>query len=99
MIRNPYQEALAERSLVIEHAEEGEYWTFHWYVDPILNGMAKWHRFVAHINPDGKVEMIGLWFALDEEQILAQEQALQFAQDRFQRVGLEEEELDETSGD
>lgn len=99
MIRNPYQETLAERSLSIEPAEEGEYWTFHWYVDPILNGMSKGHRFLAHVSPDGKVDMIGMWIALDEEQSLVQEQAIQFAKDRFQRVGLEEEEIDETSGD
>ncbi len=99
MIRNPYQETLAERSLLIEPAEEGEYWIFHWYVDPILNGLAKWHRFFAHVSPDGFVDMVGMWIATSEEEKIVQEQAIQFAKDRFKRVGLEKEELDETSGD
>ncbi len=91
MIRNQYQEILAERSLSIEQAEEGEYWTFHWYIDPISNGLSKWHRFFAHVYPDGKVDMIGMWVALDEEQSIAQEQAIQFAKDRYERLGLDEE--------
>lgn len=98
-MHNQYQETLAERSMVIEPAGEGEYWTFHWYVDPISNGSAKWHRFFAHVHPNGFVDMIGMWIARSEEEKIAQEQAIQFAKDRFKRVGLEKEDIDEASGD
>ena len=91
MIHNPYQDTLAERSLVIEPAEEGEYWTFHWYVDPLSYGLSKWHRFFAHVDPDGKVDMIGMWVATSEEESLAQEQAIAFAKARYERYGLDEQ--------
>lgn len=90
MIQNPYQAALAERSLVVEAADKGEYWTFHWYVDPLSNGLSKWHRFVAHVHLDGRVGMIGMTAATDEEEALAQEQAMAFAKARYERIGLDE---------
>ena len=90
MIRNPYQEELAERSLVVHEAENGEGWEFHWYVDPITNGLSKWHRFFAHVSLDGDVDMLGMWIALNEEERFAQEQAIQFVKDRYERYGLDE---------
>jgi hypothetical protein len=93
MIRNHYQETLAERSLVVhETGDGGEGWEFYWYEDPITNGLAKGHRFFAHVSSDGFVSMIGMWVALNEGQRLAQEQAMQFAKKRFTEVGLEEKE-------
>ncbi len=90
MIHNPHQEVLAERSLVVHEAEDGEGWEFHWYEDPLTNGLTKWHRFFAHVSPDGEVRMIGMPVALSEEEALAQEQAVAFVHARYKRNGLDE---------
>ncbi len=94
MICNPYQEQLAERSLEVGPAEEGQYWTFYWYVNPISNGLSKGHRFFAHVYPEGRVDMIGMWIALNDEEKIAQQQAIQFAKQRYERYGLNEEDLE-----
>ena len=88
MIYNPYQETLAERSLVVhETGGDGEGWEFYWYEDPITNGLAKGHRFFAHVSSDGFVRMIGMGVARYKGEMLAQEQAMRFARKRFEEVG------------
>lgn len=101
MTHNQYQKVLAERVMEIESVGfggPGEYWRFRWYIDPISNGLAKWIQLTAHVSEESGVRMLGMPVALSEEESLAQEQAVQFAKDRFKRVGLEKEEIDETSG-
>ena len=88
-MRNPYQETLAERSMVTEPAGDGEYWEFRWYIDPISNGLSKWIRLTAHVSEES-VRMIGMPVARDEEEMLAQEQAYQFVKERYERIGLDE---------
>lgn len=94
MIRNPHQENLAERSLEVNPAEEGEYWKFYWFMDPIVSGLAESYRFYAHVSPEGQVSMIGMWVATNERESLAQEQAIQFVKDRFERYGLDAEDTE-----
>lgn len=89
MIRNQYQLDLAERSLVIEPGEDGESWSFRWYVDPISNGLSKWYQFQAYVHEDG-IQMLGMLMPRDEEEMLAQEQAVQFIRERYERLGLDE---------
>lgn len=88
-MRNPYQETLAERSMVTEPAGPGEYWEFRWYIDPISNGLSKWICITAHVSEES-VRMIGMPVARDEEEMLAQEQAYQFVKERYERIGLDE---------
>lgn len=94
MIHNQYQEILAERSMDIEPAGPGEYWRFRWYIDPISNGLANWIQLTAHVSEDSGVRMLGMPVALSEEEMLAQEQAVQFAKDRYERLGLDEEDTE-----
>jgi uncharacterized protein (DUF1697 family) len=99
MIRNAYQEILAERSMVIEPAGPGEYWRFRWYIDPISNGLAKWIQLTAHVSEEENVRMIGTPVALDMEESAAQEQAFQFIKERYERYGLTEEDEEEDEED
>ncbi len=94
MIHNQYQEILAERSLVVHAAENGEGWEFHWYIDPITNGLSKLRRFFAHVSSEGEVNMLGMWLATNDEDSVAQQQALQFVKDRYKRLGLNEEDTE-----
>lgn len=91
-MRNPYQERLAEHSLVSTPAGNGEYWDFTWFIDPITNGLANWLKFTAHVSEDG-VSMVGLRVALDEKEIGEQENAIQFIKERYERFGLNEEDM------
>ncbi len=93
MIHNSYQEVLAERSMHTEPVGlggPGEYWEFKWYIDPLSNGLGKWIQLTAHVCEDLGVRMIGMPVALDEEEMLAQEQAVRFVKDRYERYGLDE---------
>ncbi len=94
MIHNQYQEILAERSLVIHAAEDGEGWEFYWYIDPITNGLSKLRRFFAHVSFEGQVDMLGMWTATSDEDRIAQQQAIQFVKDRYKRFGLNEEDTE-----
>jgi len=94
MIHNQHQENLAERSLEIHQSTDGEYWQFYWFMDPLSRGLSESYRFYAHVSPDGQVSMIGMWMATNERESLAQEQAIQFAKDRYERVGLSEEDTE-----
>jgi len=88
-IRNEYQLGLAEQSLVIDAAENGEVWSFRWYVDPISNGLAKWYQFQVYVHEDG-IQMLGISPPRDEEEFFAQEQAARFVRERYERIGLDE---------
>lgn len=94
MIYNQYQEVLAERSLVVHDASNGEGWEFYWYIDPITNGLSNSHRFFAHISFEGEVNMLGMWIALNDEEKIAQQQAIQFVKQRYERYGLNEEDTE-----
>ena len=91
MIHNQYQENLAERSMFRESAGDGEYWDFRWYIDPISNGLSKWIHLRVHVSDESGVRMLGMPIARDDEELLAQEQAVQFVKDRYERLGLDEE--------
>ena len=91
VMRNVYQETLAERSLVISPAYEGELWTFRWYVDPISNGLSKGFNIQAYVYPNGAVMVVGLSKFKDEE-VIAQQQAESFIKENYERLGFQEEE-------
>ena len=88
---NPYQERLAERSMVIELSGNGENWSFRWYVDPISNGLAKWHQYHVYVSK-GYIAFHGLPMPRDEEEELAMNQAMAFVKKRYERFGSDEEE-------
>jgi hypothetical protein len=90
IVRNIYQEKLAERSLVVEAAADGEYWTFHWYMNPLSNGLSRWHRISAHIYSNGDIALHGMWMPKDEEEIFEFEQAMKFIKNRYKEVGFDE---------
>ncbi len=92
---NPYQDMLAERSLVTTPTDEGENWNFRWYLDPITNGMSKWYHFNVSVLAGTKLIAVHGWLsARDEDELLAQEQALEFIKKRYERFGLDEEDVD-----
>jgi hypothetical protein len=74
----------------IEPAGDGEYWEFRWYIDPISNGLGNWIRLIAHVSEDG-VRMIGMPVARSEEESVAQQEAVAYIKDRYERLGLDEE--------
>lgn len=90
MIHNQYQEDLAERTMVIEPDGDGELWHFRWYIDPISNGLSKWHQYHVFVS-DGYIAFHGLAMPRDEEEMLAMDQAMEFVKERFRKVGLSEE--------
>ena len=84
MIQNPYQEALAERSLTIEAAGDGEYWEFRWYIDPLTNGLAKWLPITAYVS-EGDIRVLGGPVPRDMEELNEREKAVQFIKNRFEK--------------
>jgi hypothetical protein len=92
VILTPYQKTLAERSLVTEPSEYGEYWEFRWYIDPLCNGLSKWVTITAHVSDEYGIRIIGGPLTIDEEELSAQEQAAQFVEERYRRYGLAEQE-------
>lgn len=90
---NPYQEKLAERSLVVETDSSGETWSFRWYIDPISNGLAKWHQYHVHVSK-GYIAFYGLAMPRDDEEELAMNQAMEFVKKRYEGFGLDEEDTE-----
>ncbi len=95
MMITPYQRTLAEVSLNVSPASDGngEVWYFYWYMDPLTRGLSESYRFSVHISFDGTISMLGMWIALNEREETAQRQAIQFVKERYQRYGLEEREI------
>ncbi len=89
MIHNPYQVMLAERSLVVEEAEDGEYWNFRWYIDPFTNGLAKWEQFFVHISSEGDISVMGALIAPPDSDVgMMERDAVEFVRDRYAQFGL-----------
>ena len=89
-LRNPYQVQLAETSIRVSPSSEGEYWEFRWYIDPLSRGLSRWFDFNAHVSWDGEIQMIGMSVPFDEDEDLAQEQAVRFVQERYNEFGIDE---------
>lgn len=89
MIRNHYQEELAERSLFVEVMGDGELWKFRWYVDPIVNGLSRYYNFVGHVSEDGEAFLVRTYVPWAEEEQVAEQQALEFLKERYERIGLD----------
>ncbi len=88
---NQYQEALAERSMIVEPDGSGENWSFRWYADPISKGLSDWKQYTVHVS-EGYIAYHGMAMPRNKEEMVEMNRAMQFVTERYERYGLDEED-------